>query len=74
MYKPELFRNLLHEQLVNGRYIFEVNRRRKAGKRFKIPYKMRLVEIAAVVSNSRKGLVIFSNKLQAELKPVYFIE
>jgi len=35
---------------------------------------MGLVKIAAVVSNGSKGLFIFSNKLEAELEPVYFIE
>ena len=59
---------LLQDELVDGGDVLQVSRRSEAGEGFKILYKMGLVEIAAVISNSRERLVFSPDKLKAELE------
>ena len=65
---------LLYDSLGNGRVIFQVGRGGNAGKGFKIPYKMRLVKVAAFICDRSERLIIPGDQLKAVLEPVYFIK
>ena len=59
---------LLYEQLVDGRVIFLPGRGSEACERFEFFYEVGLVEVAAVICDGGKRLVVLCNQLQAELE------
>jgi hypothetical protein len=65
---------LLKENLINREFIFQIRRRRNAGKRFEIPYKVGLIEVTAVISNRSQRHFIFGNEPETKLKAVYFVK
>ena len=79
MINPKIVRigtpeKLLLKKLIYRGDIFQVSGRSEACKEFKISDKVRLVKITAIVSDGGKRLIVFGNKLQAELKPDYLIK